>query len=119
MLLTEAEKAAETLNATVADMRWVKPLDTELICELAKTHSLLITVEENVVAGGAGSAVAECLTEQGLTTEIRHVAIDDRFIDHASQGETRSDAGLSYKDIVSKAGENQGTLSAAKTAVAL
>jgi hypothetical protein len=47
------------------------------------------------------------------------VAIDDRFIDHASQGETRSDAGLSYKDIVSKAGENQGTLSAAKTAVAL
>lgn len=119
VLLTEAEKAAETLNATVADMRWVKPLDTELICELAKTHSLLITVEENVVAGGAGSAVAECLTEQGLTTEIRHVAIDDRFIDHASQGETRSDAGLSYKDIVSKAGENQGTLSAAKTAVAL
>jgi 1-deoxy-D-xylulose-5-phosphate synthase len=119
VLLTEAEKAAETLNATVADMRWVKPLDTELICELAKTHSLLITVEENVVAGGAGSAVAECLTEQGLTTEIRHVAIDDRFIDHASQGETRSDAGLSYKDIVSKAVENQGTLSAAKTAVAL
>ena len=84
VLLTEAEKAAETLNATVADMRWVKPLDTDLICELAETHSLLITVEENVVAGGAGSAVAEFLTEQGLDIEIRHVAIDDRFIDHAS-----------------------------------
>jgi 1-deoxy-D-xylulose-5-phosphate synthase len=118
VLLTEAEKAAETLNATVADMRWVKPLDTDLICDLAKTHSLLITVEENVVAGGAGSAVAEFLTEQGLEIEIRHVAIDDRFIDHASQGETRADAGLSCDDILSKAGASQGKLSAAKTAVA-
>ena len=119
VLLTEAEKAAETLNATVADMRWVKPLDTDLICDLAKTHSLLITVEENVVAGGAGSAVAEFLTEQGLDVEIRHVAIDDRFIDHASQGETRADAGLSCDDILSKAGASHGKLSAAKTAVAL
>jgi len=118
VLLTEAEKAAETLNATVADMRWVKPLDAELICELAKTHTLLITVEENVVAGGAGSAVAEFLTEQGLDIEIRHVAIDDRFIDHASQGETRADAGLSCNDILSKAGASHGKLSAAKTAVA-
>ena len=118
VLLTESEKAAETLNATVADMRWVKPLDTDLICDLAKTHSLLITVEENVVAGGAGSAVAEFLTEQGLEIEIRHVAIDDRFIDHASQGETRADAGLSCDDILSKAGTSHGKLSAAKTAVA-
>jgi len=118
VLLTEAEKAAGTLNATVADMRWVKPLDADLICDLAKTHSLLITVEENVVAGGAGSAVAEFLTEQGLDIEIRHVAIDDRFIDHASQGETRADAGLSCDDILSKAGTSHGKLSAAKTAVA-
>jgi len=118
VLLTEAEKAAETLHATVADMRWVKPLDTDLICEMAKTHSLLITVEENVVAGGAGSAVAEFLTEQGLDIEIRHVAIDDRFIDHASQGETRADAGLSCDDILSKAVASHGKLSAAKTAVA-
>ena len=118
VLLTEAEKAAETLNATVADMRWVKPLDADLICDLVKTHSLLITVEENVVAGGAGSAVAEFLTEQGLDIEIRHVAIDDRFIDHASQGETRADAGLSCDDILSKAGTSHGKLSAAKTAVA-
>ena len=118
VLLTEAEKAAETLNATVADMRWVKPLDTDLICDLAKTHSLLITVEENVVAGGAGSAIAEFLTEQGFDIEIRHVAIDDRFSDHASQGETRADAGLSCDDILSKAGASHGKLSAAKTAVA-
>ena len=119
VLLTEAEKAAGTLNATVADMRWVKPLDTDLICELAKTHSLLITVEENVVAGGAGSAVAEFLAEQEIDIDIRHVAIDDRFIDHASQGETRSDAGLSHEDILSKVDANHGRRSAAKTAVAL
>ena len=118
VLLAEAEKAAETLNATVADMRWVKPLDTDLICQLAKTHSLLITVEENVVAGGAGSAVAEFLTEQGLDIEIRHVAIDNRFIDHASQGETRADAGLSCDDIFSKAGASHDKIGAAKTAVA-
>ena len=118
VLLSEGEKAAETLNATVADMRWVKPLDAGLIYELAKSHSLLITVEENVVAGGAGSAVAEFLTEQGLDIEIRHVAIDDRFIDHASQNETRADAGLSCHDILSKAGASRGKLSAAKTAVA-
>ena len=118
VLLTEAEKAAEILDATVADMRWVKPLDTDLICKLAQTHTLLITVEENVIAGGAGSAVAEFLTEQGLDVDIRHVAIDDRFIDHASQGETRSDAGLSCDDILSKASHSHGKLSAAKTAVA-
>ena len=118
VLLSEADKAAETLNATVADMRWVKPLDTDLICKLVKTHSLLITVEENVIAGGAGSAVAEFLTEQGFDIEIRHVAIDDRFIDHAGQDETRSDAGLSCDNILSKAGASHGKLSAAKTAVA-
>ena len=99
VLLTEAVKAGEALNATVADMRWVKPLDTVLITQLARTHSRFITVEENVVAGGAGSGVAEYLASQGLSIEIRHVAIDDRFIDHASQGETRVDAGLSCDDI--------------------
>ena len=99
VLLTEAEKAGEALNATVADMRWVKPLDTDLIMQLAQTHSRFITIEENVVAGGAGSGVAEYLASQGLSIEIRHVAIDDRFIDHASQGETRIDAGLSCDHI--------------------
>ncbi|MDG1032682.1 MAG: 1-deoxy-D-xylulose-5-phosphate synthase, partial [Luminiphilus sp.] len=103
VLLTEAEKAGEALNATVADMRWVKPLDTDLIRQLTQTHSRFITVEENVVAGGAGSAVAEYLASQGLSIEIRHVAIDDRFIDHASQGETRIDAGLSCDDILEQA----------------
>lgn len=119
VLLTEAEKAGEVLNATVADMRWVKPLDTDLIMQLAQTHSRFITVEENVVAGGAGSGVAEYLASQGLNIEIRHVAIDDRFIDHASQGETRIDAGLSCDDILEQANRGHAKLNGTKTAVAL
>jgi 1-deoxy-D-xylulose-5-phosphate synthase len=119
VLLTEAEKAGEALNATVADMRWVKPLDTDLIMQLAQTHSRFITVEENVVAGGAGSGVAEYLASQGLNIEIRHVAIDDRFIDHASQGETRIDAGLSCDDILEQANLGRAKLNGTKTAVAL
>ncbi len=119
VLLTEAEKAGEALNATVADMRWVKPLDTELITQLAKTHSCFITVEENVVAGGAGSGVAEYLASQGLSIEIRHVAIDDRFIDHASQAETRIDAGLSCDDILEQANLGHAKLNGTQTAVAL
>ena len=119
VLLTEAEKAGEALNATVADMRWVKPLDTDLITQLAQTHSRFITVEENVVAGGAGSGVAEYLASQGLSIEIRHVAIDDRFIDHASQGETRIDAGLSCDDILEQANRGHAKLNRTKTAVAL
>ena len=119
VLLTEAEKAGEVLNATVADMRWVKPLDTDLIMQLAQTHSRFITVEENVVAGGAGSGVAEYLASQGLSIEIRHVAIDDRFIDHASQGETRIDAGLSCDDILERANLGHAKPDGTKTAVAL
>lgn len=119
VLLTEAEKAGEVLNATVADMRWVKPLDTDLIMQLAQTHSRFITVEENVVAGGAGSGVAEYLASQGLNIEIRHVAIDDRFIDHASQGETRIDAGLSCDDILEQANLGHAKPNGTKTAVAL
>ena len=119
VLLTEAEKAGEALNATVADMRWVKPLDTDLITQLAQTHTRFITVEENVVAGGAGSGVAEYLASQGLSIEIRHVAIDDRFIDHASQGETRIDAGLSCDDILEQANLGRAKLNGTKTAVAL
>jgi 1-deoxy-D-xylulose-5-phosphate synthase len=115
VLLTEAEKAGEALNATVADMRWVKPLDTDLIMQLAQTHSRFITVEENVVAGGAGSGVAEYLASQGLNIEIRHVAIDDRFIDHASQGETR----MSCDDILEQANLGRAKLNGTKTAVAL
>ena len=118
VLLTEAIKAGDTLDATVADMRWVKPLDTELLDQLASSHDLLITVEENALAGGAGSAVAEYFSELGVNCEVRHIAIDDRFIDHAGQGETRTDAGLTADDILAKASTASGRLHAHTTAVA-
>jgi 1-deoxy-D-xylulose-5-phosphate synthase len=103
VLLPQAEEAANTLGATLADMRWVKPLDEALILELASTHRRLVTVEENTIAGGAGSAVAEFLAEHGVDCEIAHVAITDKFVDHASQGENRLAAGLSTQAITDKA----------------
>lgn len=118
VLLTEAIKAGDVLDATVADMRWVKPLDTDLLDQLASSHDVLITVEENALAGGAGSAVAEYFSERGLNCEVRHIAIDDRFIDHAGQGETRTDAGLTAEDILAKASTASGRLQAQTKAVA-
>ena len=118
VLLTEAIKAGDVLDATVADMRWVKPLDTDLLDQLASSHDVLITVEENALAGGAGSAVAEYFSERGLNCEVRHIAIDDRFIDHAGQGETRTDAGLTSEDILAKASTASGRLQAQTKAVA-
>jgi len=100
VLLPEAISAAEQTNATVVDMRWVKPLDDALLSEMVQSHRGIVTIEENAVAGGAGSAVSEWLHQQDVVCPIKHVGIPDRFIDHASQGETRIDAGLAAKDIV-------------------
>ena len=118
VLLTQAVKAGDILNATVADMRWVKPLDRDLLDALAASHDVLITVEENALAGGAGSAVAEYFSEQGISCEVRHVAINDRFIDHAGQSETRADARLTSDDILAKASAASGRMHAQATAVA-
>ena len=74
--------AAEAVNATVVDMRFVKPLDVDLIRTLAETHRVLVTVEENALAGGAGSGVAEALTAMGINTPIHHLGLPDRFIEH-------------------------------------
>ena len=102
-LLHEAAAAGEALGATVVDMRWVKPLDQDLLLELAQSHALLVTVEENAVAGGAGSAVAEFLAQQRLDIPLRHVGIPDHFIEHGGQDEIRSLAGLCRERIVETA----------------
>jgi 1-deoxy-D-xylulose-5-phosphate synthase len=86
--------AAEALDATLANMRFVKPLDLDLILDLARRHDLLVTVEENVVAGGAGSAVAEALSGAGLTTRCAHLGLPDRYIDHAAHDEQLAACGL-------------------------
>jgi len=64
------------------DMRFVKPLDTALVTELAARHSLLVTIEEHQIMGGAGSAVAEALAEAGLAVQLLHLGLPDHFIDH-------------------------------------
>ena len=80
-MLVPALAAAEEINATVANMRYVKPLDEDLLGELAATHDLLVTVEENVVMGGAGSAVLESLQRQGRVTQVLLLGLPDRFVD--------------------------------------
>ena len=93
-MLTPALAAAENLDATVADMRFVKPLDLDLIRRLAETHDRLVTIEENVVMGGAGAAVAEALAAMGLTRTILHLGLPDRFVEHGDHAVLLSRCGL-------------------------
>ncbi len=119
-LLEEANKAGDQLNATVADMRWVKPLDRELIIKLAETHDVLVTLEENMLAGGAGSAVIELLASEGIANrQLIPVAIPDRFCDHASQDENRVAAGLVSDAIVEKVMARAGVTVATNQVVQL
>jgi 1-deoxy-D-xylulose-5-phosphate synthase len=78
---------ADRLDATLVNMRFVKPLDAETVCRLAASHSCIVTLEENVVAGGAGSAVSECLAQHGIGATVHHVGIPDRFIEHGTREE--------------------------------
>jgi 1-deoxy-D-xylulose-5-phosphate synthase len=81
-LLGPALVAAEGLNATVANMRWAKPLDVDLVRELANSHAALVTVEEGCVSGGAGSAVLEALQAMGVQMPVLTLGLSDVFIDH-------------------------------------
>ena len=78
-LLETALEAAEQLDATVVDMRFVKPLDRDMILNLAKSHDLLVTVEENSIAGGAGSAVSELLANESLMVPVIHLGLPDKL----------------------------------------
>ena len=90
----QASKAAEALNATVANMRFVKPLDTQLIAELSASHDLLVTVEENAVMGGAGSAVNEWLLAQGISLPVLNLGLPDIYVEHAKPAEMLAECGL-------------------------
>ena len=87
-------EAGDALDATVVNMRFVKPLDTELLLRLAVEHSGLVTVEENVIAGGAGSAVAEALAAAGMATPVLHLGLPDRFPDHGDPAAILREYGL-------------------------
>ncbi|HEY1393536.1 MAG TPA: 1-deoxy-D-xylulose-5-phosphate synthase, partial [Methylibium sp.] len=93
-LLYPALQAAEKLDATVANMRFAKPLDVELIKELARTHEAFVTVEEGCVMGGAGSAVAEALQAAGLNTPVLMLGLADEFVEHGDPAKILSLSGL-------------------------
>lgn len=93
-LLPEAQAAAEKLNATLVDMRFVKPLDEALLEELAQSHSTFVTLEENAVMGGAGSGVNEFLMAKRLAVSVLNIGLPDVFIPQGSQEEIRVDLGL-------------------------
>jgi 1-deoxy-D-xylulose-5-phosphate synthase len=93
-MLKPALEAAEALDATVANMRFVKPLDLDLVQRLAGGHELLVTVEEHQVMGGAGSAVCEALSGLGLERRVLLLGLPDRFIDHGDPGKLLSSVGL-------------------------
>jgi 1-deoxy-D-xylulose-5-phosphate synthase len=99
-VLKPALEAGEELDATVVNMRFVKPLDDELVVELARTQALVVTVEDNVVMGGAGSAVAESLAAQGIAAPMLHLGLPDRFIDHGDQNQLLAAAGLNKDGIL-------------------
>jgi 1-deoxy-D-xylulose-5-phosphate synthase len=98
-LVAAAERVGEELDATVVNMRWVKPLDEELVLRLAQRHTALVTLEENAVAGGAGAAVLECLQTAGFLRPTLALGLPDRYIDHASPAESLADAGLDFASV--------------------
>jgi len=101
-LLLSALKAAEALDATVVDMRFVKPLDRDRLLQLADSHQLLVTLEENSTAGGAGSAVSELLAEEAVVAPILHLGLPDKFVDHASHQQQLSSIDLDAEQILSR-----------------
>ncbi len=92
--LAEALQVGETLDATVVDMRFVKPLDEALLRELADSHELLVTIEENSIMGGAGSAVSEFLAAEGRIKPMLHLGLPDYYVEHAKPADMLAECGL-------------------------
>ena len=105
-----AMKAADALNATVANMRFVKPLDHALITELSASHDLLVTVEENAVMGGAGSAVNEWLLAQGISLPVLNLGLPDIYVEHAKPAQMLAECGLDAAGIENAIRERLGRL---------
>lgn len=99
-LLETAMQAAEKLDATLANMRFIKPLDESLVLDLANRHSLIVTIEENSVAGGAGSAVNEYLNWEGHGVRVLNLGLPDNYQHHASHEEQLSEAGLDLEGLL-------------------
>ncbi|PWF49196.1 transketolase C-terminal domain-containing protein, partial [Massilia glaciei] len=98
-MVTPSLAAGEALDATVANMRFVKPLDVELVRKLAQEHDVLVTVEEGSIMGGAGSAVAEALAAEGIVKPLLMLGLPDVFIDHGDPAALLAGVGLDAKGI--------------------
>ena len=98
-LLPAALSVAEKLNATVVDMRFVKPIDEARILEVANIHDVIVTLEENAIQGGAGSAVSEVLNSHGKTTALLQLGLPDIFIPQGTQQEVLAEIKLDEKGI--------------------
>ncbi|MGD9660074.1 MAG: 1-deoxy-D-xylulose-5-phosphate synthase [Porticoccaceae bacterium] len=101
-LLPRALESGEILDATVADMRFVKPLDQDMVAQLAESHELLVTLEENAIMGGAGSAVCEYLNENSFGVPVMQLGLPDYFVDHAGHGAQLAQVGLNTETIVAR-----------------
>ena len=101
-LLPEALQAADQINATVIDMRFVKPLDEKVLLHIGQSHNILVTIEENSIKGGAGSAVNEFLLSKKIKCDILNIGLPDVFIPQGSQQEMRDEVGLNAKHIIDK-----------------
>jgi len=99
-MLNEALKVADKINATVVNMRFIKPLDIKLICDLASSHKLLVTLEENAISGGAGSAVLEVISEYDLKCQTLRLGLPDKFVEQGSQEQLRKEYGLDASSII-------------------
>jgi 1-deoxy-D-xylulose-5-phosphate synthase len=99
-MLSVCQPVADTLDATLVNMRFVKPLDGELLTQLAASHDLLVTVEDNVVAGGAGSAVNEFLNAAGIAASVLNLGLPDECVEHGSREEVLADVGLDSEQIL-------------------
>ena len=103
--LQTALEAAETMNATVVNMRFVKPLDTQVLQQLAKTHSLFVTLENNAIAGGAGSAVNEAMQRLHLQVPTLNLGYPDEFIEHGTQSQLLTELGLDSDGVCTQIGD--------------
>ena len=98
-LLANAQAVAEELGLSLVNMRFVKPLDRELVLELAKTHEGFVTIEDNAIMGGAGAGVAELLAAEGIPVPILHLGLPDSYLEHASREQLLAEAGLDASGI--------------------
>jgi 1-deoxy-D-xylulose-5-phosphate synthase len=112
-MLAPALEAAEKIDATVANMRFVKPLDEELVRRLAREYALIVTVEENVIHGGAGTAVLECIARHGVTVKILQLGLPDHFIEQGEHKKLLAECGLDSAGLlksIARFSEEQGIL---------